>query len=161
MKLLAFGKKFENLAVSIETKKIGSEFKTFVEKICIGEKVVFVCGSQMWGVANVSSEVKYEQNPLWKDKLYPYRANINSIGIFESPISFVSSGMDLILRETLGKQWAYKVVFTPGSLPQEAVGALNDLLKNAKYLHPLEYGKFLHHHIHEFDVAKRKRLGLL
>jgi len=94
MKLLSFGKKFENMYLSIDTNTLGSEFSTFSEKIKVGEQVIFVCASQMWGVAKVRSEVVYEKDPIWKDKLYPYRAKIDGIKIFQAPISFVSCGVD-------------------------------------------------------------------
>jgi hypothetical protein len=160
MKLLSFGKKFENMFVTVDKSKLGSEFSTFSEKLKIGEVVIFVCASQMWGSARVCAEVVYEKNPIWKDKLYPYRAQIDEIKIFQAPISFVSCGVDKIFRDTLGKQWAYKVLFTPGELPLEAVKSIDSVLKNSKFLDQSEYEGFFSHHLGEFEKAKRKRLGL-
>ena len=160
MKLLSFGKKFENMYLSIDKNTLGSEFSTFSEKIKIGEQVIFVCASQMWGVAKVSSEVVYEKVPIWKDKLYPYRARIDDLKIFQTPISFVNCGVDKIFRDTLGKQWAYKILFTPGELPQEAEKLLEVTFKNSKFLEVAEYEKYFSNHLLEFEKAKRKRLGL-
>lgn len=160
MKLLSFGKKFENLSASIENKVLGSEFRTFSEKISIGETVVFVCASQMWGVAKVSTNVENDFSPIWKDKLYPYRAKIEQIKVFESPVSFSDSGVDQIFRKTLGKQWAYKVVFTPGELPPEAIDHLEKLFESVRYLDESRLHNYLSENVIKFEVAKRIRLGL-
>ena len=160
MKLLSFGKKFENLSASIENKVLGSEFRTFSEKISIGETVVFVCASQMWGVAKVSTKVEHETSLIWKDKLYPYRAKIEQIKIFESPVSFADSGIDQIFRKTLGMQWAYKVVFTPGELPPEAIQHLEKLFDSVRYLDESRFPNYLSENVKKFDVARRTRLGL-
>ena len=160
MKLLSFGKKFENMFIAIDKCTLGSSFSTFAEKIENGEQIVFVCGSQMWGVAQVCSEVFYELKPIWKDKHYPYRAHIKSIQIFKDPISFVDSGLNKIFRDNLGKQWAYKLLFTPGELPQVAVESIELMLRNTIYLDRSEHMSFLTLHLNEFEIAKRKRLGL-
>lgn len=160
MKLISFGKKFENLSLSIEHEVLGSEFRTFSNKIRLGDKVVLVCASQMWGIAEVSSGVEYDAAPIWKDKLYPYRAKIHKIKVFECPISFSESGIDQIFRKRLGIQWAYKVLFTPGELPVEAIECLETLLASVRFLDDSSYHVYLSENVKKFEVARRIRLGL-
>lgn len=160
MKLISFGRKIENLALAVEFAKIGSEFKTFSEKVLVGDEIVFVCNSRMWGVATVSSQVISEPNQIWRDKRYPYRAGISSIKVFSNPISFVSCGIDQILRDSLGKHWAYKVIFTPGLLPFEVDKRLQSLVNSVDCLSPSEFQSFFTHHFEEYTSTKLKKLAL-
>lgn len=160
MRFLSYGKKLENLYISIEKTIIGSEFSTFGEKIKSGQDVALICGSLIWGTATISSDVAYSKEIIWKDKLYPYRAALSEIRVFRSPISFTECKVDEIFRSQLGKQWAFKILFTPGEVPKEAVEVLKQVFNKAKLLEPSEYPQFFISQIKEFEKQKRKRLGL-
>ena len=160
MRFLSYGKKLENLYTTVDKAMIGSEFSTFGEKIKSGEKVALICGSKIWGTAIVSSEVQYSKEIIWKDKLYPYRAELIDIKVFGNAISFIESKVDEIFRSELGKQWAFKILFTPGEVPKRAVKVLEQYFGQARLLEPNEYGQYFTFHRNEFEKQKRKRLGL-
>lgn len=161
MRFLSYGKKLENLFLSIDKKIVGSEFTTFSNKVHVGETVALVCSSKFWGTALISSEVKYSTEVLWKDKLYPYRAELCEVKVFKEPISFVDCNVNEIFRLKLGKQWAFKILFTPGDIPEEATKILEDIFRNSNFLFDYEYSDYFSIQIKEFESLRRKRLGLV
>jgi hypothetical protein len=160
LRFLSYGKKLENLFISIDNKVIGSEFSTFSNKIHQGEKVALVCGSRFWGTAVISSEVQYSNDVIWKDKLYPYRAKLQDVKIFKKPISFAECNINEIFRLNLGKQWAYKILFTPGDVPVKAITILNDIFDKVELLGIEKYSEHFSEQIKIFERLKQKRLGL-
>jgi len=160
MKLLSYGKKLENLIISLENKLIGSNFTTFKDKIKTNDTVLFVCHSLVWGMANVCSEVFEDHKILWNDKLYPHRAKIDSIVIFDEPFKFSDHGIDKIFRDNLGNQWAFKVLFTPNKIPFDAEEVLLEVLDKQKPLSEDEVSEYLQQNAIKYEKLKRKRLGL-
>lgn len=160
MKLLSYGKKLENLLVTFNNKLIGSEFSTFQDKININDTVLFVCHSEVWGMAKVKSQVFEDDKILWTDKRYQYRAKIDSITFFQDTFKFSEYGIDQIFRDTLGKGWAFKILFTPNNIPFEAEEALNKVINELSAMTETSIENYLKSEIEFYEKQHRKRLGL-
>jgi len=160
LKLLSFGKNFSNLITSVNCGLIGSEFSTFESRIKVGCTVVFTCDSQVWGTAKVSSDVFEDSNRVWKDKPYKYRAKIADISIFDTPFTFAECGADEIFRKELGNSWAFKILFTPGELPQEAVNLLQKKFKSCNVLDKKDFESYLDEKEKIISNKRKKKLGL-
>ena len=161
MKFISFGKMIQNLSISIDKKIIGSEFTTFEHRIVNGVQILFVCDSRVWGMAEVTSNVFFDQSELWENKLYPYRANIDNIIVFKKTFKFSDFGVDSLLRDRIGRQWAYKVLFTPGDLPDDVVAKLCQITKRLEVLDRSNYKEYFLNNQKEFEYNRRKKLGLI
>lgn len=111
------------MELAIETTTIGSSAATFHNYIEKGSIVFFHCSGQVWGKAKVVSEAITNHEPIWGDKVYPYRFRIDQVSMLESPYGLSGSKEASILREEFGSGWAYKFIFVPKPLPVE-VGQL-------------------------------------
>ena len=160
MKLLSYGKKIENLYISINNRIIGSAFSTFEEKIAEGDIVLLVCHSQVWGYATVSSKVYFDNTKLWSDKVYPYRARIQDISIFSKAFTFKEFNVDSIFRDKLGVGWAFKVLFTPNSIPSEAKSLLEGIISDRSLMNSSKFEEFFSNESKRYKELQRKKLGL-
>jgi len=159
MRFICYGKKLENMYLSIQKKTLGSQFITFEKNISENDTVFFVCDSKIWGRAKVSSAVHFHDEVIWKDKLYPYRASISQIVVFQDPVKFKDLGLNSIFKETLGPQWAFKILFTPGEIPVAAHDSLNKL-SGCQELPDSEYDSYFSKSIGRMLENRRVRLGL-
>ena len=160
MKLLSYGKKIENLYISINKGIIGSNFTTFETKIAEGDKVLLVSHSQVWGYATVSSKVYFDNSRLWSDKVYPYRARIQDISIFSKTFTFKEFEIDSIFRDKLGVGWAFKVLFTPNTIPSDAKLKLDEIIHERGLMNSSEFEKFFFNESKRYKELQRKKLGL-
>ena len=113
-RFISYGKKLENLKASIQHNIIGSEFSTFQDKVKNGDQVFLVCNSKVWGEARVVGDVEFDQeNRIWNDKIYPYRARITDVSILRVPFKLDQYDFNAEFRQSFGKGWAFKVLFTP------------------------------------------------
>ena len=160
VKIISFGKNFHNLVIAVQNSLIGSEFSTFEEKIKQGDLVFFACDSLIWGYADVVSNVFQNDNRIWNDKKYPYRAHIDNVKIFTTAFNLADYSIDAIFRDKIGKHWAFKVLFTPGKIPKEAESDLKRIQSERSVLQPKEIPSYLEFHSKNIESKRRKKLGL-
>lgn len=159
-RFISYGKKVENLTITIENKVLGSAFTTFESKVQLSDSILFVCNSKIWGSATVSSKVFHDNSVLWKDKPYPFRAEIENIKIFKNPFNLDKYNLNDDFRSVFGKGWAFKVLFTPGDIPQTISKKLLEITLDQVCIKESEQVSFLQREADSASKARRKKLGL-
>ena len=117
--IITFGKRKENLIISIEKKIIGSSHTTVQKYIKSGSAIFLHYNSYLWARAKVSSNYFISKKKIWLDNLYPNRFQIDEITLTNDPVCLTNGIYNRRLREQFGAGWAYKFLFTPKPLPQE------------------------------------------
>ena len=126
--IITFGKRVDNLLISLENNVIGTFLRTAPEYIFNGATIFLHCRSLIWGKATISSDYYYDEVEIWSDKIYPHRFKIKDIRLTTEPLSLVGSGYNDKFRENHGAGWAYKFIFAPKPLPNEiAINIEHDL----------------------------------
>ena len=150
----------ENLRSAIEQKTIGSEHSSFLNKLNIGDTILFNCSSEYWGMAKIDSSGFEDRERIWKDKPYPFRFRISQIVLFSRSFSFKEREMDVDLREHLGKGWAFKVVFSPNDLPTVVNKKIEELISGIQKIKDADAMRWLDEIVEQNNLKRRKRLGL-
>jgi hypothetical protein len=129
--IISFGKRFENLAISVKSQIIGSKLSTFEANVKSGSKIFLHCGSQIWGLATVIGNYQYNQSKVWSNDLYPHRYNIKVDLLTLQPLHLSNGIYNVQLREQFGSGWAYKFIFSPRPLPGDVGEKIEKDLRTA------------------------------
>lgn len=160
VKIISFGKKIENLRLAIRNQKLGSDQSTFGERIKASDIVLLMCHSKVFGTAIVKSSVYQEDKRIWRDKIYPHRADLEQIKIFKDAFSFEDLDLNSLLREKLGKGWAFKVIFTPGDLPIDVENIILKEINSREFIDQDNFDSQLEMAENEYIKKRKERLGL-
>lgn len=117
--IITFGKKSDNLLLSIEKNVIGTFLRTAPDYIFREATIFLHCHSLIWGQATVASEYFFDEQKIWSDKIYPHRFKIKEVKLTSNPLNLVDSGYNNKLRKDYGTSWAYSFIFAPKPLPFE------------------------------------------
>lgn len=129
--IITFGKKTDNLLLSIERNVIGTFLRTAPDYITREATIFLHCRSLIWGKATVSSDYYFDEEKIWSDKVYPHRFKIKEIKLTSNPLSLIESGYNNKLRKVYGSGWAFSFIFAPKPLPIE-VGEEIDIELNPR-----------------------------
>ena len=161
LRFISYGKKLDNLKITVDHRLIGSEFATFKEKVKKNDTLILVADSKVWGTAVVCSEVEVDHSVrIWADKPYPYRAKISNVFLFKNPFHFEKYQLNDDFRELYGKGWAFKFLFTPGDIPKSIEKKLEEILGDQVCIPENEQSSYLEKLSNESKKARRLKLGL-
>lgn len=128
MKIICFGKKEDNLNVSIRTGLIGSKKSYFLGYFKPEDRVLLYANGQIFARAAIDGSGFADSSPVWSDYEYPYRFKIKNIVELKTPFSFLGSEAHAEIKRTFGNGWGYKFLFSPKELPLDVISLLPDEL---------------------------------
>lgn len=130
--IISFGKRFENLAISVKSGIIGSNVKTFHEHVTKGSIVFFHCKGEIWGSGIVIGNGEKSREHLWPNDSYPYRNKIRIEHLTLDPVALSNGVYNSALRTEFGVGWAYKFLFSPRPLPEKIGREMHLELRRSK-----------------------------
>lgn len=130
------------MKVTIEQMMVGSKSKKFLEKLKHGDDLFLYSKGHVWAKLCVDSEGFEDSIRIWSDDIYPYRFKVKVDCVLEQPICIETIGGSKLLRDTLGPQWGFKVLFTPNELPNDLVGLIVKNLKDKTSVKISEIDRF-------------------
>lgn len=141
--IISFGKRKENLLLTLQLNVIGSSLTTFKEHIFPGATIFLHCNGRIWATAEVIDRYFYSEDVLWKDKLYPHRFKIHNCKLLASPVQLSDGVINSEFRKASGPSWAYRYLFSPKKIPEDIAKLINEKIQPIKEIGYKEFEELL------------------
>ncbi len=99
----------ENLDIAMENKVWGRKRMGFKDW-AVGDKLLFVVGNEVAGLAEVDGKPFKSEDMYWEDDLYPNRIAIKPVKVFKSKRVDYKEKIKPILVEEWGTQFGWQIL---------------------------------------------------
>ncbi|MCE5223789.1 hypothetical protein LLG10_06370 [bacterium] len=99
----------ENLDIAMENKVWGRKRMGFKDW-AVGDKLLFVVGNEVAGLAEVDGKPFKSEDMYWEDDLYPNRIAIKPVKVFTSKRVDYKEKIKPILVEEWGTQFGWQIL---------------------------------------------------